>query len=59
MLRLLAVPAEVISLCPNAFITGRLITENVFIATEVMQYMTECKGRKKLWAALQVDFQKQ
>ncbi|KAF7844578.1 ribonuclease H [Senna tora] len=49
---------EIIAPNQSAFLKGRLITENIILATELMQKIRSNKKGKKGWCALKVDIRK-
>lgn len=49
---------KVISDMQNAFIPGRLITDNIMISYEVMHYMKRKIKGKVIWMALKLDMSK-
>ncbi|KAF7802375.1 ribonuclease H [Senna tora] len=56
--RLQAVMADIISPNQNAFVKGRLIQDNILIASETLHYIRGCKRTKGGWVTLKVDLQK-
>ena len=55
-LRLQKILDDTISRCQNASIKGRLITDNILVAFEQIQYMKNCKSRTKFLGAVKIDF---
>ncbi|CAL1413360.1 unnamed protein product [Linum trigynum] len=56
--RLSVILPEVVSSTQNGFVRGRLITDNILIGQEVMQFLkTKVQGRDK-WMALKLDMEK-
>lgn len=49
---------SIISPCQNAFIQGRNISDNIFLAHEIMDALRKKKGRKYNFGALKIDMSK-
>lgn len=49
---------EWISLHQNAFVKGRRILDNIFLVSEIMNYIHRAKTNKSIWCALKIDIQK-
>lgn len=56
--RLKVVLESVISMSQSEFIPGRLITDNVLIASEVIHYLNRKREGKNDWCALKLDMAK-
>ncbi|KAF7810428.1 reverse transcriptase [Senna tora] len=56
--RLQTVFPDLITPFQNAFVKGRLIQDNILVASELLHYIKGCKKTKGGWAALKVDLHK-
>lgn len=56
--RLKAVLPDLIHPCQSAFLKGRLISNNVMLAAELMHQIHTSRGKRKKLAALKIDFSK-
>ncbi|KAF7810641.1 reverse transcriptase [Senna tora] len=56
--RLQEVMPDLISPFQNAFVKGRLIQDNILIASGTLHYIRRCKKSKGGWATLKMDLQK-
>lgn len=53
--RLKLVPPEIISPSQSAFVSGRLITDNVLLAYELTHYLNQRRSRRNGLAAIKLD----
>lgn len=58
VLRMQDAMKELISPHQNAFIKGRLISDSIFITTEMMDFIHKAKNKKTFWCAIKIDFYK-
>lgn len=56
--RLKVVLPDLIHPCQSAFLKGRLISDNVMLAAELMHQIHTSRGKRKKLAALKIDFSK-
>lgn len=52
--RLQMIMPEVITPYQNAFAKGRLISDNILVAHELLRYIRRCKKGKRYWASLKI-----
>lgn len=56
VLRLQELMKEIISPNQHAFVKGRLISDNTFLAAKMMNFIHGAKNKKSFWCALKIDF---
>lgn len=49
---------EVITPFQNAFAKGRLISDNILVAHEMLRYIKRCRKGRRYWASLKIDLYK-
>ncbi|KAF7801964.1 uncharacterized protein G2W53_041075 [Senna tora] len=58
VLRVQTIMTRVITLYPNGFVKGRSISDNVFLASEIMSYIHKARKLKTSWCAFKIDIHK-